>query len=122
MKNCAIFIGRLGADPEFKTLASGKSLATFSVGVAVEGKKDQTFWANCKVWEKKAEVARDYLKKGSQVSVMASMETEKFTTKTGNNVEKTVFNVTSFSMLDKKSDSPKVDAFMTEPEDDVATF
>jgi len=53
---------------------------------------------------------------------MASMETEKFTTKTGNNVEKTVFNVSSFSMLDKKSDAPRVDSVMPEVEDDIAAF
>jgi|ERR1700748_145981 len=68
-----ICYGVLGKDPEVKTTAGGKTLASFSV--AVNGYKDQVEWFNVQAWEKTAEVARDYLKKGDSVLLEGVMQT-----------------------------------------------
>lgn len=122
MKNCAFLIGRLGNDPKLNKTASGKSVVTFSLGVDIDSKENKTFWANCKAWDKKADAIYEYLKKGSFISIAASLDTEKFKTKDDIDVEKTVFNVSSFSFLEKKSKSQSTDDFMDNGEDDVATF
>lgn len=75
------FTGRLGRDPEVRRTTGGTAVANFSI--AVGGKKkvgdaweDTTEWVPVVLWGRLAEIAGEYLKKGSQVRV-----TGKFTTR-----------------------------------------
>lgn len=79
--NRAELIGRLGKDPEAKTLASGSTYVRFSVATSdkwtdKDGKKqEKTEWHNIVVWNKTAEACATYLKKGSQVYVEGKIQT-----------------------------------------------
>jgi single-strand DNA-binding protein len=70
--NKVILLGRLGKDPEIRMTQSGKQqcrfpLATSEVWVKDGKREEKTEWHNIVMWEKTAELAGKYLKKGGQV-------------------------------------------------------
>jgi single-strand DNA-binding protein len=81
--NSVTLIGRLGKDPEQKTMADGSKLVTFSMAMSEQWtdrdsgqRKERVEWANISIWnEALAEVATKYLKKGSQVYINGRLET-----------------------------------------------
>ena len=84
MSNLCIFTGRLGDDPEMKSMTDGKSLATFSlaateVWVDKNGDKQKsTEWIRCVAFGRTAEVAGKYLSKGSHIYVEGKWKTKKW--------------------------------------------
>lgn len=74
-------IGRLGKDPETRSTAGGKLVAHFSV--ATSSGKDQTDWHNVVCWEKTAELAQRYLRRGALVFVTGRLSYRKYTDKAG---------------------------------------
>lgn len=79
--NKVIIIGRLGSDPEVKTVAGGKAVARLSVATSEswtdrDGKKqERTEWHRIVVWDKLAELCGKYLAKGRQVYLEGRLET-----------------------------------------------
>ena len=79
--NRVILVGRLGRDPEIKYTASGMALAKFSVATdefrkdAQGNRQESTEWHNLVFWGKQAEIAGEYLKKGSLVYVEGKLRT-----------------------------------------------
>lgn len=79
--NKVILLGRLGADPEVKTIASGNSVANFNLAtsenwVDKDGQKqERTEWHRVVVWGKLAELTKKYLSKGRQVYVEGRLQT-----------------------------------------------
>ncbi len=75
------FIGNLGRDVEMRITLSGVSVATFSIAVTEKyndrsgNRQETTEWISCKAWDKLAELAGKYLKKGSSVYVSGKMVT-----------------------------------------------
>lgn len=75
LRNSVKLIGRLGHDPEVKTLEKGKKFAKFSLAtsnsyIAKDGsKQDQTQWHNIVVWGNLAVVCEKYLKKGREIAI-----------------------------------------------------
>ena len=66
--NSAILVGRVGQDPEIKYFESGKSKTTFSIAVNrwnPKTKEREADWFNIQLWDKKAESAAEWVKKGS---------------------------------------------------------
>ena len=87
--NLAILIGNLGKDPEMKYLQKGKPVCTFSMATPEtymqDGeKKDKIGWHNIVLFGKLAEVAGEYLSKGSNVFILGSIKTEKWEDQDGN--------------------------------------
>ena len=87
------FIGNLGRDPELSNLPGGDAVAKFSIACSESWKdknsgerKEQTEWINIVIYGKLAEVASQYLKKGSQVFLSGKLKTRKWQDK--NNVER----------------------------------
>jgi len=70
-------VGNLGRDPERRATQSGKSVATFSVGVT-ERKDAPTQWFNVVAWEKLADVCAQYLHKGDAVLIAGRMTSRKY--------------------------------------------
>lgn len=74
LKNRAILIGRLGQDPETKTIENGKKVTRFTLATDdsyknAEGQKiKEATWHNIVAWNGLAEIADKYLKKGKQVA------------------------------------------------------
>lgn len=79
--NKAIIVGRLGQDPELKSLQNNQSVATMSIATSEQWtgkdgqKQERTEWHRVVVWGKQAENAAKYLKKGKQVYVEGRLQT-----------------------------------------------
>ena len=88
--NKVILIGHLGADPETKSMTSGTSVANLRIATT-EGYKDKqsnewqerTEWHNVALFGRLAEVAGEYLRKGSQVYIEGRLRTRKWQDKIG---------------------------------------
>ena len=83
--NKMILLGRLGQDPEMRATATGTQVATLSVATTERGPKDDqgnvtevTEWHRVVLWAKTAEIAGQYLKKGSQVYIEGRLQTRKW--------------------------------------------
>ena len=69
-------IGSLGKDPEIRSTGSGKKVANFTVAVdQVFGDSKKTEWVNVLAWEKLADLAEKFLKKGKQVALSGTLQT-----------------------------------------------
>ncbi|MBY0316618.1 MAG: single-stranded DNA-binding protein [Bdellovibrionales bacterium] len=79
--NKVMIVGRLGADPEMKTLSSGQTVTNFNVAtgenwVDRDGQKqERTEWHRIVVWGKLAEICAQHLAKGRQVFVEGKLQT-----------------------------------------------
>ena len=101
--NKVIIVGNLGRDPETRYTPGGEALTTISVATtdtwrdkASGEKKENTEWHRIVFFGKLAEIAGQYLKKGSQVYVEGSLRTRKYTDKDG--VEKYATDIRADSM------------------------
>ena len=71
--------GNVGRDPETRTGQSGKSVTKFSVAVSDKGPKgEHTEWFNAVCFDRTAEIAAQYLKKGSAVLLEGRLKTEDY--------------------------------------------
>ncbi len=96
--NSVSLIGRLTADPELRYFESGKSVAKFSL--AVNRTKDEADFFEIEAWEKTAEVAGQYCRKGSQVGISGSLVQERWQDKTtGTNRSKVVVRCNRLELL-----------------------
>ncbi len=88
MLNSAIIMGRLTADPELRTTASGLSVTSFSVAVdrrfQRQGEEKQTDFINVVAWRQTAEFVSRYFHKGSMIAVQGSIQTRNYEDKNGN--------------------------------------
>ena len=103
-----ILTGNLGADPDMRATRSGKSVANFSLAVAAgkDAKGERiTHWYECEAWEKTADVAQQYLHKGSKVLVRGVPRAEAYLSKQDGKPRATLrVTVRTLEMLDRRSD------------------
>ncbi len=104
--NKVMLIGTLGRDPEVHYRASGITITTISIATSEKWKdketgedKEKTEWHNIVFFRRLAEVAGEYLKKGSKIYVEGKMRTEKWQDKEGNNRYTTKVYADSMQML-----------------------
>lgn len=82
--NKFIGIGNLGKEPEMRFMPDGKAVCNFSIAISEKYKdksgeqKEVTEWVNIALFGKLAEIAGEYLKKGSKVYIEGKMKTEKY--------------------------------------------
>jgi single-strand DNA-binding protein len=87
--NRVIIIGNLGKDPEVRYTADGKAVASLTVATSESWKDQQgqvqekTEWHRISIFGKLAEIAGEYLKKGSQAYFEGKLQTRKWTNKEG---------------------------------------
>lgn len=80
--NKVIFIGNLGKDPEVRAMGNGESVCNFSIACTESwkdksgAKQEKTEWVNIVMYKRLAEIAGEYLKKGSQVYIEGRLETQ----------------------------------------------
>ncbi|MEX0584813.1 MAG: single-stranded DNA-binding protein, partial [Natronospirillum sp.] len=90
--NKVIILGRLGQDPDMKATASGMQVVNLNVATNELGSKDQsgqrgpdqTEWHRCTLFGRQAEVASQYLSKGSLVYLEGRLQTRKWQDQNGN--------------------------------------
>ena len=111
MLNKVILIGRLGKDPETRYMPQGDAVCHFSLATSESWKDQQgikqerTEWHNITLYRKTAEIAGQYLKKGSQVYLEGKIQTNQYTDKTG--AERTAYDIVCdvMKMLGSKDDN-----------------
>ena len=106
--NTATIIGRAGQDAEIKYFESGKVKTTFSLAVNRFDAKTKTEvpdWFNIEVWDKQAEFAGDYVKKGRQVAVDGRISISKWTDQTGEERERFLIVANNIRLLGSKRDA-----------------
>jgi single-strand DNA-binding protein len=84
--NSAVIVGRAGKDAELKNFESGKSRATFTVAVNRWDPKTSsniTDWFNIDAWDRQAEFASNYVKKGQLYEIEGRIRTNSWTDQTG---------------------------------------
>ncbi len=89
--NKVILVGNLGQDPETRAMPSGKSVTNVRLATTDSWRdkqsgeqKEQTEWHNVVFFDRLAEIAAEYLRKGSQVYVEGRLRTRKWQDKSGN--------------------------------------
>jgi single-strand DNA-binding protein len=120
--NKVILIGNLGRDPEVRYMPSGDAVANISIATTETWKdkngekQEKTEWHRVAMFGKTAEIAGEYLKKGSQVYIEGRLETRKWTDKEGKERYTTEIRADRMQMLGSRSGGSER---MTPPEDDV---
>lgn len=88
--NKVILIGNLGKDPELRYTPGGQAVTNFSIATAERWKdkdgqnQQRTEWHNIVAWGRQAEIANEYLKKGSPVYIEGRLQTRSWEDKDGN--------------------------------------
>ncbi len=108
--NKVILIGNLGRDPELKRTPGGAAVTEFSIATTERfndkngQRQEQTEWHNIVVWNKQAETAAQYLKKGSSVYVEGKLKTRSWEDN-GQKRYRTEIVASHFQFLDSRSDN-----------------
>jgi single-strand DNA-binding protein len=120
--NCITLVGRAGRDPEVRYFESGSMVANLSIAVNRRRDEDPE-WFNLEIWGKAAQVAADYVRKGSLIGVIGSVKTEKWTDRaTGEERKKTVVRVDNLTLLSSKRDSEPSDGGGFAPSEEEVPF
>ena len=109
--NKVILVGNLGKDPETRFMPNGEAVCNFSIATTdswkdKEGKKqERTEWHNIVMYRKLAEIAGEYLKKGSAVYLEGRLQTRKWQDKDGADKYTVEIISDNMQMLGGKSDN-----------------
>lgn len=114
MINSVVIVGRTGQDPEIKYFESGKVKTSFSLAVNIWNpltKKEDAHWFNIELWDKQAEFAGEYLKKGRLASVEGRLSCRKWTDASGAARENFSVIGQSLKLLGSKNDAQQQNSF-----------
>ena len=110
--NKVILIGNLGADPEVRAMPSGMAVTNLSLATSESWKDkqtgetiDKTEWHRVALFGRLAEIASQYLKKGSKVYIEGSIRTSKWQDQNGQDRYTTEIVGNTMQMLDSKGGS-----------------
>ena len=100
--NTATVIGRAGQDAEIRYFESGKVKTTFSLAVNrwdSKTKEEVTDWFNVELWDKLAEVAGEYVKKGKLVAIDGKLASSKWNDASGSQKERFFVRASNMRLL-----------------------
>ena len=123
--NKTFLIGRLTAKPELKYTSSNIPVTSFNLAVDRQPKEDgtkDTDFIEIRVWRKQAENVCKYLDKGSLVAIEGRIQTEKFTTKDGENRYKTLVIAERVMFLNSKKKEETKEEMKNNDNDPFADF
>jgi len=108
--NKVILIGNLGADPETRAIPNGTTVANLRVATSENWRdkqtgeqQERTEWHRVAFFGRLAEIAGEYLRKGSQVYIEGSLRTRKYQDKQGNERYSTEIIGSDLQMLGGRS-------------------
>lgn len=108
--NKVILLGNCGRDPEVRYLPSGKAICNISLATSNKWKEkdgtphEETQWHRVQFFDKLAEIAGEYLKKGQPVYVEGSIKYGKYTDKDGQEKNTVDIMATSMQLLGSKQE------------------
>ena len=104
--NSVTLVGRAGRDPEVRYFESGTVVANLTMAVNRMNRNDEPDWFNLEIWGKQAQVAADYVKKGSLIGITGSFKLDTWKDRnTGEDRNKPVVRVDRLELLGSKRDS-----------------
>lgn len=104
--NSVTLVGRAGRDPEVRYFESGTVVANLTMAVNRRNRNDEPDWFNLEIWGKQAQVAADYVKKGSLIGITGSFKLDSWKDRnTGENRNKPVVRVDRLELLGSKRES-----------------
>jgi single-strand DNA-binding protein len=110
--NKVIVVGRLGSDPDTRYMPSGSAVTNVSVATSESWKdketgekQERTEWHRVVFFNRLAEIASEYLKKGSQIYVEGRLQTRKWEDKEGNEKWTTEIVANQMQMLGDRMSS-----------------
>ena len=103
--NSVTLVGRAGRDPEVRYFESGTVVANLTMAVNRRNRNDEPDWFNLEIWGKQAQVAADYVKKGSLIGITGSFKLDSWKDRnTGEDRNKPVVRVDRLELLGSKRD------------------
>ena len=109
--NKVTLIGNLGRDPETRHMPSGGTVCNLNIATTESWKdrnsgerREQTEWHRVVMFERLAEIAAQYLRKGSQVYIEGKLQTRKWQDKDGQDRYTTEIRATEMKMLGRRGD------------------
>lgn len=114
-------IGRLGKDPETRSIPTGKKVVTFSLAVSERWKdaggenKEATQWVNVEAWGRLGEICQQYLRKGKLIYLEGRLKTDRYEDKAGEVKYFTRVVALSMQMLDRKEKDEPLPEIAEEP-------
>lgn len=108
LKNKVQLIGRLGFDPELKTVGSDKTLARFSLATSESYKdksgqwQNETYWHNITAWGQLANVISKVASKGDEIAVEGKIVNKSYQDKQGITRYSTEIIINEFMMMGNK--------------------
>ncbi|NET48428.1 MAG: single-stranded DNA-binding protein, partial [Merismopedia sp. SIO2A8] len=72
--NTVQLVGRVGGEPDVRFFESGNVVANFSLAVNRPRRDSPPDWFRIEVWGRQAEIAKDYVRKGSLVGIVGSLK------------------------------------------------
>ena len=120
--NKVILVGNLGRDPELRYTQTGTAVANISIATSEtwnnkEGaKQERTEWHRVVLWDKLAEIAKQYLTKGRQVYLEGRLQTRAWKDNDGNKRFTTEIRGDQLVMLGQRGDGPTQTGPTTEPD------
>jgi single-strand DNA-binding protein len=119
--NQLIIIGNVGREPEMTYTPTGTAVTKFSIADNLPKRKDQaegeTQWFNCVCFNKTAEIASQYIKKGGKVYISGTFHARAYTTKDGRAGTALEIIVDKLQLLDSKPTDASATAPAGEGED-----
>lgn len=105
--NTVTLVGRAGRDPDIKYFESGSVVCNLTLAVNRQRKNnDEPDWFNLEIWGKTAEVAANYVRKGSLIGITGALKLEFWQDRsTGVNRSKPVIRVDRLELLGSKRDN-----------------
>jgi len=108
MINTVILVGRVGQAPSIKYFESGKIQTNFSLAVNRPKRsndlEDITDWFRIEIWGRFAEIANEYIRRGTLVGIEGKLEFKKWKDASGTEKESFIIVASNFRLLSNKND------------------
>lgn len=119
--NMVTLVGRAGRDPEVRYFESGNVLCTLTLAVnrlKRKGEDTPPDWFNLEVWGKTAEIAGEYVRKGSLIGISGSLAFSRWQDRTTKeSKERPIIRVDRLDLLGSKRDGAGTDEMPTSDDD-----
>jgi single-strand DNA-binding protein len=104
--NLVNLVGRVGGDPDVKYFDSGSTKCRLTLAVDRASRDEQPDWFNLELWGKTAQIAADYVRKGSLIGVSGSLKLDNWQDRgTGADRSSPVIRVERMRLLGSKRDN-----------------
>ena len=104
--NSVNLVGRAGREPDVRYFESGSTVANLTLAVNRRSRDEEPDWFNLEIWGKQAQIAADYVKKGSLIGITGSFKIDSWKDKnTGEDRYKPVVRVDRLNLLSSRRES-----------------